>query len=486
MPAEFLKHIGNKGLELITKLINLIYKTGHVPNEFAQSIFSPIPKVRAAQECSDYRTISLISHTSKILLQIIKARIEPIIERNIGESQLGFRKGRGCQDAIFQLRILSERAIQKNRKIYACFIDYQKAFDRVYHDKLIEILDEIGVPTTERNIIKNLYWTQTAKIRINGKLTSLIEIKQGVRQGCILSPLLFNIYSEMIFQKAFYDQKGFKVNGMTFSNIRYADDTVIIAESQEQLQSILDNVTTISEEYNMKLNVKKTKVMVIERNPSTSCVVTVNGEELEQIQSYIYLGTMITSDGRPDKEIKRRISMAKSKFFQLGTILRDNISVRVKYKIIKCYVLSVLMYGCETWTMRKKEIRSLEAFEMWIYRKMNRIRWTDKISNEELLKMLDKERNLVKEICKRKIKYAGHIFRGSGEHSQLIIEGYIEGKRSRGRPRIDWMSNIKKWSEIKNYKELKNLALHRDEWRRLSNTINLQEETDSEHESDSG
>ena len=124
---------------------------------------------------------------------------------------------------------------------------------------------------------------------------------------------------------------------------------------------------------------------------------------------------------------------------------------------------------------------------MWIDRKMNRIRWTDKISNEELLKMLDKERNLVKEICKRKIKYAGHIFRGSGgEHSQLIIEGYIEGKRSRGRPRVDWMSNITKWSEIKNYKDLKNLALHRNEWRRLSNTINLQEETDSEHESDSG
>ena len=78
------------------------------------------------------------------------------------------------------------------------------------------------------------------------------------------------------------------------------------------------------------------------------------------------------------------------------------------------------MYGCETWTMRKKEIRSLEAFEMWIYRKMNRIRWTDKISNEELLKMLNRERNLVKEISKRKIKYAGHIFRGSGGEQNIV------------------------------------------------------------------
>jgi len=195
---------------------------------------------------------------------------------------------------------------------------------------------------------------------------------------------------------------------------------------------------------------------------------------------------MITSDGKHDREIKRRIGMAKSKFFQLGAILRDNINSHLKYKIVKCYVCPVLMYGCETWTLKKKEIRSLEAFEMWIHRKMNRIKWTDKISNEDLLRMLNRERDLVKEIAKRKVKYAGHIFRGSGgERSQLITEGFIAGKRSRGRPRDDWMNNIKKWCEIETYKNLKNLALHRNEWRRISNTLNLQNESDKEKETDS-
>jgi len=138
IPAEFLQSLGDTGLQLITKLMNNIYKTGKIPDNFAKNIFITIPKIPKAQECSDFRTISLISHTSKILLQLIKHRITPIIERLLAESQMGFRKGKGTRDAIFQLRVITQRAIQVKRKIYACFVDYQKAFDRVKHDKLVQ------------------------------------------------------------------------------------------------------------------------------------------------------------------------------------------------------------------------------------------------------------------------------------------------------------------------------------------------------------
>ena len=129
-------------------------------------------------------------------------------------------------------------------------------------------------------------------------------------------------------------------------------------------------------------------------------------------------------------------------------------------------------------------MKSLDAFKMWIYRKMNRIKWKDKISNEELLKLINKERELTKDIAKRKVKYTGHIFRGSGgERSKLLIEGFIEGKRSRGKPRADWMNNIKNWSETNNYGELKKLASQRWIWRNLTNNLNLQiSESDQETE----
>src|SRR6267154_1151216 len=102
--AELLQGMGEKGIEIMTSLINNIYKSGYIPEDFRKSIFIPIPKVSKAQECSDFRTIALVSHASKVLLHLIKRRITPIIERQLGESQMGFRKGKGTRDAVFQLR----------------------------------------------------------------------------------------------------------------------------------------------------------------------------------------------------------------------------------------------------------------------------------------------------------------------------------------------------------------------------------------------
>src|SRR5437867_10602318 len=148
--AELLQCMDEKGIQIMTRLINKLYKSGYIPEDFRESIFVPIPKVSKAQECGDFRTIALISHASKVLLHVMKRRITPIIERQLGDSQMDFRKGKGTRDAIFQLRMISERITQMNKekekqgknttkkKTYICFVDYQKAFDRVRHDKLAE------------------------------------------------------------------------------------------------------------------------------------------------------------------------------------------------------------------------------------------------------------------------------------------------------------------------------------------------------------
>src|SRR6267154_2782767 len=106
---QLLQSMGEKGIEIMTSLINKIYKSGYIPEDFRKSIFIPIPKVNKAQECSDFRTIALVAHASKVLLHLINRRITPIIERQLGESQMGFRKGKGTRDAVFQLRMISEK-----------------------------------------------------------------------------------------------------------------------------------------------------------------------------------------------------------------------------------------------------------------------------------------------------------------------------------------------------------------------------------------
>src|SRR6478735_7699035 len=119
--------MGEEGIEIISKLINMIYKSGYIPEEFRKSIFVPLPEINKTRDCGDFRAIALISHASKILLHLIKRRITPIIEKQLGDSQMGFRKGKGTRDAIFQLRLISERSLQVDKKVYMCFVDYQKA-----------------------------------------------------------------------------------------------------------------------------------------------------------------------------------------------------------------------------------------------------------------------------------------------------------------------------------------------------------------------
>ena len=145
-------------------------KTGH-----SSLLFS---RAQKAQECSDFRTISLISHTSKILLHLIKNRITPIIERHLAESQMGFRKGKGTRDAIFQLRVMAERCIQVKKNIYVCYVDYQKAFDRVNHEKLMEVMKKAGIPELERRLISSLYWNQYATVRTKDGTSRRIRIRR--------------------------------------------------------------------------------------------------------------------------------------------------------------------------------------------------------------------------------------------------------------------------------------------------------------------
>jgi len=245
--AELMQSMGENGLEIMTTLINKIYNTGNIPEDLMKSIFVPIQKISRARECNDFRTIALISHAAKVLLQLIKRRITPIIERQLGESQMGFRKGKGTRDAIFQVRMISERIIQmnkeqklhektkkKSKKLYLCFVDYQKAFDRVKHDKLMEIMEKSEVPELERRLIANLYWRQKAAVKWDREIGRDIKVERGVRQGCIISPLLFNLYSEYMIREAMQGVEGIRINGANITDIRYADDAVLVADKRKK------------------------------------------------------------------------------------------------------------------------------------------------------------------------------------------------------------------------------------------------------------
>ena len=192
-------------VKVLHSICQQIWKTQQWPHDWKRSVFVPIPKKGNAKECPNYCTIALISHASKVMLRILQARLQQYVNCELPDVQAGFRKGRGTRDQIAKSAgILKKQEFQKN--IYFCFIDYAKAFDCVDHNKLWEILKEMGIPEHLTCLLRNLYAGQEAAVRTGHGTTDWFQIGKGVCQGCILSPCLFNLYAEYIMRNPRLDE----------------------------------------------------------------------------------------------------------------------------------------------------------------------------------------------------------------------------------------------------------------------------------------
>ena len=231
-------------------------------------------------------TMKGLSHTSKVMLKILQARLQLYVNCELPDVQAGFRKGRGTRDQITNICWIIEKAIEFQKNIYFCFTDYAKAFDCVDHNKLWKILKEMEKSDHLTCLLRNLYAGQEATVRTGHRTTDWFQIEKGVlRQGCILSPCLFNLYADYIMRNAWLDkaQAGIKIAGRNINNFRYADDTTLLAESKEELKSLLMRVKEESEKVGLKLNIQKTKIMT--SGPITSW--QTDGETMETVRDFI-------------------------------------------------------------------------------------------------------------------------------------------------------------------------------------------------------
>ena len=202
-----------------------------------------------SKECSNYRTIAFISHTCKVMLKILQARLQQYVNCELPDVQSGFRKGRGTRDQIANIPWIIKKAREFQKNIYFCFIDCSKAFDCMAHNKLWKILKEKGIPDHLTCLLRNLYAGQEATVRTGHGPTDWFQIGKGVRQGCILSPCLFNLYAEYIMRNAGLEetQARIRIAGRNINNLRHADDRTLMAENEEELKSLLMKVKEESE-----------------------------------------------------------------------------------------------------------------------------------------------------------------------------------------------------------------------------------------------
>ena len=240
------------------------------------------------------------------------------VNHELPDVQAGFRKGRGTRDQIANTRWITEKAREFQKNIYFCFIDYTKTFNRVDHNKL-KILQEMGTLDYLTCLLRNLYVGQEATVRTGHGTTDWFQMWKAVRQGCMLSPCLFNFYAEYIMRNARLDeaQAGIKIVGRNINNLRYADDTTLMAESEEKLKSLLMKVKEVSEKPGLKLNIQKTKIMA--SGPIIAW--QIDGETMETVKDFIFWCFKISADGDCMCEIKRRLLLERKAMTNLDSIL---------------------------------------------------------------------------------------------------------------------------------------------------------------------
>lgn len=452
IPAEALKAGGETSIEMLKQVIDKIWATGEWPEEWTISELIVLPKTPKTRDCGKHRTISLISHASKILLEIIRNRMSYHVHREMAEEQFGFVPGKGTTEAIIALRNILEKATQKNNEeeLWVLFIDYSKAFDSVYHPALWQTLLEFGFPQHIVWLLQQLYEKAKGVIRIGDRRTKDFRFGKGVRQGCLLSPALFIIVGECIMRlvkEKIGERAGYIVGGRAVWNIRYADDTTLLAKSRGELESMAEALHESSKKFGLEMNKNKTKVMKIHGTGDF----TVQGELIDEVEEFKFLGSYVTSQGDSATEVRRRLGAARTAASKLSNVWKSkDLSTRTKVRLAKSLVWSVALYGCESWTMKKEDERRLSAFEMWLWRRLLCVRWTDRRTNSWVRQQVGvtEREGLLEEMKKRKIRKYCHWKRRPESVVMTTIEGMAPGREKRGRRRRKWIDNIKAWTDM--------------------------------------
>ena len=319
IPVELFQILKDDAVKVLHSICQHIWKTQQWPQDWKRPVFVPIPKKGNAKECSNCCTIPLISHASKVMFKILQARLQQYMNRELPDVQARFRKGRGTRDQIANICWIIEKAREFQINIYFYYIDYSKAFDCMDQNKLWEILKEMEIPDHLNCLLRNLCIGQEAIVRTEHGTMDWFKTGKGVHQDCILSLWLLNLSAEYIMQNDKLDkaQAGIKIAGRNVNNLRYADDTTLMVESEVEPKNFLMKVEEEREKTGLKLNIQKTKIM------ASSLIISwqIYGETIET--DFIFLGSKITVDDNCNHEIKRHLLPGRKTMTKLDSILKS-------------------------------------------------------------------------------------------------------------------------------------------------------------------
>ena len=351
---EMIKFTDLKFQSAILKLLNIVLSSGIFPNTWNQGLITPLHKSGDKYDPNNYRGICVNSNLGKILCMIINHRILNFLtESNVlSKSQIGFLPKYRTTDHIYTLNTLIDNQINKNKsKLFSCFVDFKKAFDSIWHDGLMYKLLESGIGGKTYDIIKSMYTNNKCAVKIGEKHTDFFPQSRGVRQGCSLSPTLFNIYiNELAKTLEQSTAPGIPLANTEIKCLLFADDLLLLSPTKEGLQQQLDLLHKFSETWALTVNLTKTKIMIFQKRSSRqNHQFLLNTIPLEQTKNYTYLGLNISSTGNYNQAVKDLRDKARRAFYAIKRNIKVDIPIKTWLKILDSVIEPISLYGCEIW-----------------------------------------------------------------------------------------------------------------------------------------
>ena len=436
IPPEALKEGGEVIVDQLHHLLNLIWTTEEIPMEWKKGLLVKLPKHGDLSQCSKWRGITLLSIPSKVLTRIILERMKKSIDQKLRDEQAGFRKERSYNDQIATLRVIVEQTMEWQTPLYVCFIDFEKAFDSVDRQAICDILRHYSVPDKIISVIRRLYEGFACQVIHSGRLLEDFDISTGVRQGCMLSPLLFLVVLDWVTRTAYAGSgKGIQWTFLRrLEDLEFADDLVLLSHCLQDLQDKVNALSKAAQHVGLRISQDKTKLL--RTNNQQEAPVTIEGTAVEDVSEFVYLGSKISKTGGTDEDIKARIKKAQQAFTILRPVWKSTaISIKTKLRVFNSNVKAVLLYGSETWKVTANISKKIQTFVNKCLRRILHLKWFDRVPNTVLWTRA-KQEPMVIQIRRRKWRWIGHTLRQEPSNiTRQALEWNPQGKRKRGRPK---------------------------------------------------
>ena len=512
--VEMITASGEIGIAVMIELCQGVLDGRGIPDDWKLSVVVPIFKGKGdTMSCGAYRGVKLLEHAMKIVERVLERRIRKVVK--VDEMQFGFMPGKGTTDALFILRRLQEEYRDKEKKLYMCFVDLEKAFDRVPRKVMEWAMRKRGLPEAMVRAVMSLYEGAKTRVRVGSELSEEFGVKVGVHQGSVLSPLVFAVVVDVVTESA---REGL------MSEMLYADDLVLISETMEGLREKFRKWKEAFESKGLKVNLGKTKMMVSGTDGEvptskvdpcgvcgkrvmansvscTKCGKWIHGrcakvkrvtpslarnficgrcekragemvipveelcEEVETVKGFCYLGDRVNASGGCEAAVTARARFGWVKFRECGELLHGKrFSLKTKGRVYRSCVRSAMLYGSETWCLRESEMAILRRTERAMVRAMCGVKLMDKKKTVDLMEMLGLKESVDQLAKANGVRWYGHVLRRDGDHAlRKALEFNVNEPRKRGRLKKTWKRQVEE--EIRKVGLRREDAPNRARWR---------------------